>query len=94
LRRNFIIINLGQTNNMAQQTAVEKLKDKINILVDKSNHLSNIYTVKSQLQELFQQAKEMEKQQIEAAWKRGDGEHDEVADKLARQYYTETYTNE
>jgi len=37
------------------------------------------------------QAKEMEKQQIEAAWKRGDGEHDKVADELAKQYYIKTY---
>jgi hypothetical protein len=49
---------------MAQQTTVEKLEDEINILFDKSNHLSNIYTVKSQLQVLFEQAKEMEKRQI------------------------------
>jgi hypothetical protein len=41
--------------------------------------------------DMLQQAKQMFQQQIEAAWKRGDGEHDEVADKLAKQYYTETY---
>jgi len=33
----------------------------------------------------------VEKQQIESAWKMGDGEGDKVADKLAKQYYTETY---
>jgi hypothetical protein len=46
----------------------------------------------SQIIQITELAKEMEKQQIEAAWKRGDGEHDKVADKLAKQYYTETYT--
>jgi hypothetical protein len=40
---------------------------------------------------IFKQGKEMFQQQIESAWKRGDGEHDKVADKLAKQYYTETY---
>ena len=39
----------------------------------------------------FDEAKQMEKEQIESAWKRGDGEHDKVADKLAKQYYTQTY---
>jgi transcriptional regulator with PAS, ATPase and Fis domain len=40
---------------------------------------------------LKEQAKEMEKQQIEAAWKRGDGEHDKVANELSEKYYIETY---
>jgi len=43
------------------------------------------------LQELYDKAKEIEKEQIEAAWKRGDGEHDKVADELAKQYYTQNY---
>jgi hypothetical protein len=68
---------------MAQQTAVEWLISQLYISED------SIW-----FKEIRKQAKEMEKQQIEAAWKRGDGEHDQVADKLAKQYYTETYTNE
>ncbi len=71
---------------MAQQTAVEWLEQK---LIRPSNGirlLSNGY-----INELIKQAKEMEKQQIEAAWKRGDGEHDKVADELSKKYYTETY---
>jgi hypothetical protein len=65
---------------MAQQTAVEWLISQLYISED------SIW-----FKEIREQAKEMEKQQIEAAWKRGDGEHDEVADKLAEQYYTKTY---
>jgi hypothetical protein len=49
---------------------------------------------KQDIKETYLQAKEMFQQQIESAWKRGDGEHDKVADKLAKQYYTQTYTNE
>jgi len=65
---------------MAQQTAVEWLAEQ--------------YTQGNYSWEVYEQAKQMFQQQIEAAWKRGDGEHDKVADKLAKQYYTETYTNE
>ena len=68
-------------NNMAQQTAVDKL-----IIYMKENfHLTD------ESLEKFDEAKEMFQQQIESAWKRGDGEHDKVADKLAEQYYTQTY---
>jgi hypothetical protein len=66
---------------MAQQTAVEWLFDQL------PEHLR----LSENGFDMLQQAKEMEKQQIEAAWKRGDGEHDKVADKLAKQYYNETY---
>jgi transcriptional regulator with PAS, ATPase and Fis domain len=74
---------------MAQQTAVEWFTDKLDELIPFVNEKTAIAFNK-----LVEQAKKMEKQQIEAAWKRGDGEHDKVADKLAKQYYTETYTNE
>jgi transcriptional regulator with PAS, ATPase and Fis domain len=67
---------------MALKTAVEWLLDRVED-VDNTPEIWN---------KIKEQAKEMEKQQIEAAWKRGDGEHDKVADKLAKQYYTETYT--
>jgi transcriptional regulator with PAS, ATPase and Fis domain len=72
-----------------QQTAVEWFTDKLDELIPFVNEKTAIAFNK-----LVEQAKKMEKQQIEAAWKRGDGEHDKVADKLAKQYYTETYTNE
>jgi hypothetical protein len=69
---------------MAQQTAVEWLISKFEL-----NYHSDSDTLMA-----IESAKEMFQQQIEAAWKRGDGEHDKVADKLAKQYYTQTYTNE
>jgi hypothetical protein len=40
---------------------------------------------------VLQQAKEMEKERIINAWKAGDGKYDKVADKLAEQYYEQTY---
>jgi hypothetical protein len=72
---------------LAQQTAVEWLEQALLRPSNGMTLLSNGY-----IRESFIKAKEMEKQQIESAWKRGDGEHDKVADKLAKQYYTETYT--
>jgi len=65
---------------MAQQTAVEWLISQLHISED------SIW-----FKEIKDKAEEMEKQQIEAAWKRGDGEHDKVADELSKKYYTETY---
>ena len=66
---------------MAQHTAVEQL----------INYMKENFHLTDESLKKFEQAKEMEKQQIEAAWKRGDGEHDKVADDLAKQYYTQTY---
>jgi hypothetical protein len=73
---------------MAQQTAVEWFSERLIL-----NGLADYLTEEdySLYKELKQQAKEMFQQQIEAAWKRGDGVHDEVADKLAKKYYNETY---
>jgi hypothetical protein len=74
---------------MAQQTAVDIMFEKaISVLP------LGAIDAKQDIKETYLQAKQMFQQQIEAAWKRGDGEHDKVADKLAKQYYTETYTNE
>jgi hypothetical protein len=61
---------------MAQQTAVEWFYQRI---------LAN------DIESVYQQAKEMFQQQIESAYKMGDGVHDEVADELSKQYYTQTY---
>jgi hypothetical protein len=41
--------------------------------------------------DMLQQATEMFKQQIESAYKMGDGVHDEVANELSKKYYTKTY---
>jgi hypothetical protein len=65
---------------MAQQTAVEWLVEQLRMQ-------NPLYTKN----EMIDIAKQMFQQQIEDAWKRGDGEHDKVADKLAKQYYTQTY---
>jgi hypothetical protein len=70
---------------MAQQTAVEWLASEINSRGPKENNPPQW------LQELYDKAKEMEKQQIESAYKHGDGEHDKVADELSKKYYTKTY---
>jgi hypothetical protein len=64
-------------SNDKQQTAVEWLAEQMLY-----PEFANPY---------IEQAKEMEKQQIIKAWKAGDGQHDKVADKLAEQYYNETY---
>jgi hypothetical protein len=82
---------------MALKTAVEwYIEESLKLQIKLRNQVSILTPVEyNDLKEqLKQQAKEKFQHQIEAAWKRGDGEHDEVADKLARQYYTETYTNE
>jgi hypothetical protein len=68
---------------MAQQTAVDWVIEKFNSY--------DISTGKAGFRRLLNEAKEMEKQQIESAWKKGDGEHDKVADELSKKYYTETY---
>jgi hypothetical protein len=75
---------------MAQQTAVGWLLQRLIL----NGTIRLTYTEHPIYKELSKQAKEMEKQQIEAAHKNGDGVYDEVADKLAKQYYTKTYANE
>jgi hypothetical protein len=70
---------------MVQQTAVEWFYIKIHEMYNGNTDLH--------FDLLLEQANEMFKQQIEAAWKRGDGEHDKVADELSKKYYTETYGN-
>ena len=69
---------------MAQKTAVEWFAGMITEMIHEAYH--------SEFADLFESAKEIFQQQIESAWKRGDGEHDKVADKLAKQYYTQTYS--
>jgi hypothetical protein len=78
---------------MAQQTAIEQfIKSFIerDRLINPNSCSIQIYFEGNK--DLIKQAKEIEKQQIESAWKRGDGEHDKVADELSKKYYTETYT--
>jgi hypothetical protein len=69
------------TNNK-QQTAVEWLVDK---------HFGGIENCTPDFRNHIEQAKEMDKERIINAWKAGDGKYDKVADKLAEQYYEQTY---
>ena len=48
----------------------------------------------AQFEGLFQQAKQMEKEQIIDAWKNGDNEFDEVANTFSEKYYNETFKSE
>ena len=66
---------------MAQQTAVQFLIEQLKPII---NYSSLVLEINHIAEEMFQQ-------QIESAWKRGDGEHDKVADELSKKYYTETY---
>jgi len=68
--------------NNKQQTAVEWLIDTI--------HNSQGMT-QSDIDNVFELAKEMEKEQMTKAWIAGDGQHDKIADKLAEQWYEKTY---
>jgi len=77
---------------MAQLTAVEYFHEKtweLKILLEKQQISVDEYGVA--YYDILEESKEMEKQQIIDAWKKGDGEHDRVADELSEEYYTETY---
>ena len=69
---------------MSKQTAVEWLEQKIEKL------LPDFIGV---WQEEFQQAKAMEREQIEDAYDAGlfDGTMDDVKDRIYKQYYNRTY---
>ena len=41
--------------------------------------------------EVFEQAKAMHKEEITQAWKKGDGEFDNVAKQMSLEYYNETF---
>lgn len=45
------------------------------------------------LWEAFEQAKAMHKEEITQAWKKGDGEFDNVAKQMSLEYYNETFNN-
>jgi hypothetical protein len=75
-----------------KQTAVQQLIDNLETLLN--------YKVKGEIEEdkpvfeMFQQALELEKQQIENAWKSGDTNGRIGILKTKEQYYSETYKNE
>jgi hypothetical protein len=43
------------------------------------------------ISDLYDQAKEMEKERIINAWKAGDGQFDKVSNKMSLEYYEKTY---
>jgi hypothetical protein len=73
-------------SNNKQQTAVEWYDNQLRKVFSNTTEASNFSH-----EELLKQAKEMEKERIINAWKAGDGKYDKVADKLAEQYYEQTY---
>jgi hypothetical protein len=75
---------------MAQQTAVSWLQDKLNNV--KPTQFCSIETIK----EWVEQAKQMEKEQIETAWRNGDNDSmysPKELDQQAEKYYNETFTS-
>ena len=79
------------TNNK-QQTAVEWLGMEMGkLFAQYHGKIICIGEFHQKRFELEEQAKEMEKEQMTKAWKAGDGQHDKVADKLAEEWYNETY---
>jgi hypothetical protein len=71
---------------MAQQTAVEWLKDKLKETYDKEGKLPLAYTL-----HLVEQAKAMEKEQIVNSYISGDLMEGRANLSDAEQYYNETY---
>lgn len=69
-----------------KQTAVSWLIDQINS--------RKCWADPKQLEPLIEQAKQMEKEQIETAWCEGnESEPKEVTMDFAKKYYTQTYEN-
>ena len=86
MTRNFIIINLGLINKPMAQTALETFWEQIAEILPFS--LDSETAIK--LYEKYQEAKQMEREQIENAWHNGNlietQEH-----YCGEQYYHETY---
>jgi len=79
------------TNNK-QQTAVEWLHDELFKSFEKFHTIQ--FTMKEYQAnnvKLYLQAKEMHKEEITQAWKKGDGQFDKVSDKMSLEYYEKTY---
>jgi len=79
------------TNNK-QQTAVQWYAEKLYDLEMAYNQgviKTNTY-IKGK-REAVEQAKEMEKDQMIQAWKKGDGQFDKVSDKMSLEYYKKEY---
>ena len=76
---------------MKKQTAVEWLEKHLNVYFNKKME-SSLWKIKQK----FEQAKEMEKQQIKNAYQEGDGDEYYLEENKiwAEQYYNETYKDE
>jgi hypothetical protein len=79
------------TNNK-QQTAVEWFSVRRDVL-EIEVRLGKLSPIEyaEELTKAEQQAKEMHKQEITQAWKKGDGQFDKVSDKMSLEYYEKTY---
>ena len=88
--------NKAKENTMSNQTAVEWVVDQLSLLnLDMLRHPEN-YTIDEAIRrknEILQQAKEMEREQIETAYQAGDGDayNLEETKTWAKEYYNETY---
>jgi hypothetical protein len=69
---------------MAQQTAAEWFTERITHMVHEAYDL--------ELADLYEQAKEMEKEQIESAFSEGKFNGINMTEYESEQYYTQTYT--
>jgi hypothetical protein len=70
-----------------KQTAVEWLEDEVYKIINEYEPFACSYY----LEKAFEQAKEMHKQEIIDAWKNAEGYNDLTNEKLAEQYYNETF---
>jgi hypothetical protein len=79
--------------NNKEITAVEWFMEKIG---EKQSNGFYVIDTLQDVQNVFQQAKEMEKEQIIDAYDAGlfDGSMDDVNDRIYKQYYNETYKSE
>jgi hypothetical protein len=79
---------------MSKQTAVEWLEEKYrSLLIEADFNDTHIFVFDERRNELFRQAKQMEKEQIINAHIDGQSLVS-CKDKYAEQYYNETYNNE
>ena len=79
------------TNNK-QQTAVEWFANEswqLKVQLDNQEISVDEYAVS--YVRLLYKAKEMEKEEIIQAWKKGDGQFDKVSNKMSLEYYEKTY---
>jgi len=79
------------TNNK-QQTAVEWFANESwQLKVQLENEEISVGEYAVSYVRLLYKAKEMHKEEITQAWKKGDGQFDKVSDKMSLEYYEQTY---